>query len=84
MFMKSIRIEASNYVGRETDLNTIAFIAAKHGLNYDAYVVPAIKIYDDKTNEIILESEEAKKCYISGDDSAMEQFLSEIKKWIFD
>lgn len=82
--MKTIRIEFPNYEGREADLNTIAYIATKHDLDYDAFAFPLMTIYDDETNEIIMESDGIKICYVNGKDSDMEEFLKEIKKWVFD
>lgn len=83
--MKRLRIELPNYAEREIDLNTIAYIADKYDLDYDTLAFPAMKIYDDEKDHLLLESEGKKKCYISGEnEAAVESFLKELKNWISD
>jgi len=80
--MRELRIELPDHEERRMAINTIAIIAEKYGLEYDALKFPKLKVIDETTGEIIFESSCMVKCYVSGNDSDVKNFLSEIKSLI--
>lgn len=80
--MRELRIELPDHGERRMAINTIAIIAEKYGLEYDALKFPKLKVIDETTGEIIFESSGMVKCYVSGNDSDVKNFLSEIKSLI--
>ncbi|MCC8152096.1 MAG: hypothetical protein LIO96_11765 [Lachnospiraceae bacterium] len=79
--MRELKIELPNYEGRETDVNTIVMIAERFGLEYDAMKNPKLTVTDVETDEVLLKSEGLMRCYISGEESAIDEFLRELMNW---
>lgn len=80
--MSELRIELPNYEGRRADANTIALLANQYGLEYDASVNPILSVTDLSTDEVILTSPGVMRCYVSGDEASVGQFMEELKNWI--
>lgn len=80
--MRELRIELPDYRNRQTDANTIALIAERFGLGYDAVVNPILSVIDTATEEVILTSSGIMLCHVSGDDESIGKFLEELKLWI--
>lgn len=82
--MKELKIVLPPYERRGTDADTLAMLALKYDLDYDASVIPFMTVSDEATKEVILRSEGEMHCYVSGDDDKVEEFLKELKSWITD
>ncbi len=79
--MRELRIKLPKYDNRREDANTIAILADKYNLSYDATVSPILTITDMATDEIVLTSSGVMHCYVSGDENDIEKFLEELKAW---
>jgi len=79
--MRELRIELPNYENRRRDANTIALLANRYDLDYDAAVSPILTVTDTATNEVILTSSGVMRCYVSGKKSNIKKFLKEMKSW---
>ncbi len=80
--MRELRIELPDYRNRQTDANTIALIAERFGLEYDAVVNPILSVIDTATGEVILTSSGMMCCHVAGDEGSIGKFLKELKLWI--
>lgn len=84
--MKELRIELPSYEGRQSDINTIAMLAAKNDLNFEGSKIPYLTVTDTETKETLLTADGTYRCYVfladeDNDDSKLKKFLKEMGDW---